>query len=350
MDISQGNKIKAKIPKKGKIKFKANYFDRKRNRKNLYFITSILESDLSDDVISKIGNIQLHHPKSYTWAETSSQNKNNNHDTKRDSPSENTLDDSNKVDNQEIPFEVDCNDMFPESTGLIDLEVTIVSAGEREQKTDPKKPKESNKKKLPSSRPPRGGSGDGKPIKNENKREDKKLFALIENSKLNFNTKLILLLQKRIFTVIHKIYKIPLPEGKETGPAFCYVDKEKTKRRNFFLMKASGIYNQKKIDFFYLDLEPKLILKKGESKMSKSNKEILIIISSDDFKTMSTYKINKIINDQVKNGSTKWLKDDEDTLKNDNFFMLRHNHIDSSIDNHVDKLLSTIITKNLYEV
>lgn len=329
MDIHLGKKVKAKIPKKGLIEFEADYFFKVSGKKILYLITSIQSSKLSNETILKIGEVKFHHPNAHKWVQSSKST--TSQKPRKNTPAKQELNDSTKVDSEETPFLAEANDMYMNSTGEIELVVDVVSPGERERGKSGNKPKVDKNKKAPSSRTPRGGSGEGKPV--ENKPILDKLEVLLETDDFGSSNNIIKELRSRALKVEYKTYKVPLLKGEEIGPSLCYRDKEKKQRRKFFVMKVSGIYMNNVVDFFYIDMEPK---------EDNTKKEILIIKSNKDFENMVMDTINIAIIDQVENGNRKWLKDREDILPKEEFLTLRHSKT-GGIEDFVDRILMKVV-------
>ena len=254
MDISFGKKVEAKIPKKGLIKFTADSFNSKYEEKIISFVVSIHSSNLSDDVVHQVGSyVKYHHPKAYVWTHRREHNGNTN--PMKNTPSTNTLDDDKKVDASEVPIEVEAKDMYTSSTGSMGLEIEVVSPGERERGFPRRSPKQDKNIKSPSSRTPRGGSGEGKSIENKSSSEIPENIQ--EADILSSTMDIVKLLYDKGFDVEHRTFYIPFSKKKSTRPVFCYVDSEKKQRRRCFVLKASGVYKYRTIVFFYVQVETK---------------------------------------------------------------------------------------------
>lgn len=322
MNIFNSEKIRAAIPKKGSIEIVADYFMKKQNDgKIAYLITSVLRSNLVNDVAENLGVVEYYHPNKFTWKED--QNKSPTEGKSpyaKNTPGDNNLDDSNKVDDYEFPFLASSNDVYYGSTGSLHLSINEISAGTRKRSRKRKQePKKDETNKSPSSRTPSGGKGDGKPIKDDNNVE--KLQLLPEKETSDYNIKLIEELKTQNFEVTYKTYAIPFPNGSDKWPMFCYIDKDKT-RRSFFVMRASGQYKSEYICFFYVDLE---------KDTNGNQKEILIIRRDDAFSDLLDSKIKPVIISQIEIGNSKWLKGNSNILQDNEFTTMHHMRNQTSV-------------------
>lgn len=331
LDISNGSQIKAIIPKQGMIEFIGDSFYREHDGKKIFLVTSVYESNLTREFVDKIGIIDLAHPNSCKWSEVDKDDKKNGNRPGKDTKGDNKLNDNSKVDYLEKALEVFSDDMYLDSIGSTELAYDKVSAGNRERSKKGQATKSDKKNKSPSSRKPRGGDGDGKPI--ENKTKEEKLKPLGEDNKTNEEKVLIEKLKDINMKIISMSYLVPFPNGLDKGPIFCYTDSEKQHRRSFFVMRVSGKYSNKDICFFYVSLKKD---KNG------NRKEVLIIKRKDDFPGFVDNEIKSAILDQVENGDRKWLKDDTDILKKEEYFTNRHLPNNGDLESFVNRLLDKV--------
>ena len=329
MDISVGNKIKAIIPKKGIIDFIGDAFYREHDGKKVFLVTSVYRSNLTREFVDKIGIIDLAHPNSCKYSEVDKGTKDNGNRPGKDTKGDNKLNDNNKVDYLEKALEIFSDDMHLDSIGSTELAYDKVSAGDRERAKKGQATKSDKKKKSPSTRKPRGGEGEAKPI--ENKVKEEKLKPLGEDSKTDEEENLIKQLKLKGLKIISMSYLVPFTSGLDKGPMFCYTDNDKQHRRSFFVMRVSGKYNSKDICFFYLDLE---------KDKSGKKKEILIIKRKDDFSSLVENEIKSAVLDQVEKGDRKWLKDNSEIFKDEEYDTIRHLATNSNIKSYIGRLLN----------
>lgn len=328
MDISLGNQIEAIIPKKGIIEFVGDSFYRENGGKKVFLVTSVYKSNLTREFVDKIGIIDLAHPNSCKYSEVDKGTKENGNRPGKDTKGDNKLNDNNKVDYLEKALEVFSDDMHLDSIGSTELVYDKISAGDRERAKKGQATKSDKKKKSPSSRKPRGGEGEAKPI--ENKATEEKLKPLGEDSKTNEEEVLIKHLKSKGLKIISMSYLVPFPNGSDKGPMFCYTDSDKQYRRSFFVMRVSGRYSGKDICFFYVDLE---------KDKSGKKKEILIIKRKDDFSSLVENEIKSAVLDQVEKGDRKWLKDNSKIFKDEEYDTARHLPKNGNLQSHINRLL-----------
>lgn len=329
MNISLGNQIEAIIPKKGIIEFVGDSFYREHDDKKIFLVTSIYKSNLTREFVDKMGIIDLAHPNSCKYSEVDKGAKTNANKPGKDTKGDNKLNDNNKVDYLEKALEVFSDDLHLDSIGSTELAYDKVSAGDRERAKKGQATKSDKKKKSPSSRKPRGGKGEAKPI--ENKVTEEKLKPLGEENKTNEEEVLIKQLKSKGLKIIFMSYLVPFPNGLDKGPIFCYTDSDKKHRRSFFVMRVSGKYNNKNICFFYVDLE--------KDKFGKK-KEILLIKRNDDFFSLVDNQIKSAVLDQVEKGDRKWLKDNFEIFKDEEYDTIRHLPKNGNLKSYIVRLLN----------
>ena len=333
LDISLGNKIEACIPKKGIIEFVGDSFYREHDGKKVFLITSVYKSNLTSEFVDKIGIIDLAHPNSCKWSENNKSGDKNGNKPGKDTKGDNKLNDNNKVDYLEKALEVFSDDMHLDSIGPTELAYEKVSAGDRERAKKGQATKKDKKLKSPSSRKPRGGEGEAKPI--ENKIEEEKLKPLGEDNNADEEKVLIKELEIKGMKIISMSYLVPFLNGLDKGPIFCYIDSNREHRRSFFVMRVSGIYNNQDICFFYVDLEKD---KDGKKK------EILLIKRKDNFFSLVDNEIKSAILDQVEKGNRKWLKDTSNIFEENEYITMRHISKKGNLKIYVDRMLMKIIS------
>jgi len=332
MNISHGNKIEAIIPKKGIIEFVGDSFYREHDGKKVFLVTSVYKSNLTREFVDQVGIIDLAHPNSCKYSEVDKGTKKNSNRISKDTKGNNKLNDNNKVDYLEKALEVFSDDMHLDSSGSTELAYDKVSAGNRDRSKKGQATKSDKKEKSPSTRKPRGGEGEAKPI--ENKATEEKLNPLGEENKTKEEEVLIKELKLKGLKIISMSYLVPFPNGLDKGPAFCYTDSEKQHRRSFFVMRVSGIYCNKDICFFYVSLK--------KDKNGK-RKEVLVIKRKNDFSNLVDNEIKSAILDQVENGDRKWLKDNSTILEEKEYITLRHRTENGDFKSYVDRTIDRVI-------
>jgi len=249
----------------------------------------------------------------------------------KNTPSTDTLDDDIKIDISEIPIKVEAKDMYMGSTSSMGLEIEVISPGERERGVSKRSPKQDKIVKSPSSRTPRGGTGEGKSIENKISSDIDEILE--EADTLNSAMEIVQALYNKGFVVRYKTYHVPFSKKKAARPVFCYVDGEKKQRRRFFVLRALGVHKQRAIAFFYVQVE---------TRKDQTKKEILIIKKDDDFDTMVEDVIMPAILDQVDEGNRKWLKNRNGILSREYFFPMRRMKAESGT-HFLDRVLNRVV-------
>lgn len=304
-------------------------------RKDEYLITSIIDTTLFDEL--KKGHKKVMHPNDKQHDPEKSKSSNSPPKPKPHttpiSPNGNNLDNEHGsspylppmpiVEEKESPFE------------QVEDKIEYVKNG---SKALPKQSAGNNAPHITSytTQPSAGEDKSGQKIEKQNIFYPSELEEVVPNTKINNLDKNIKYFKNENYSYEIKAYKFPDKKdekGKVKPTIFSYLDKSKTLRRTYTLVK----FHKKGSIFFYLDIEPR----EDSTKDKNMKKEVLVIKKDIPIDQMQQKYIIKIIFDQVDKGNHKWLSHKRHGLSVSECKLFKHTeNMCTNIKNFVENLNS----------